>query len=311
MHSLAHYALLGSLLAGAAGALVLITLTIQHGLKRRAQPDATPEEAAARVRLVRLADSIAVACFAVAAGLGVVGLMHHTRPTPFAHAAGNDGKVGERLHALEARLASAELTIQRRASAPELRAWEDRLARLETRLGAVEDRAAVAERRAVASEQLARERREERVRVASAPPPRRVVTPAPAASKAVAAPPVPVPSASPRLAPVGGDAAHAPEPPLGKPEATVPAAPTPVSSAPAPVPALGSAPSTPAPGPVASAPPIPSAPQRERPRDDGSPADLPLGEKLRQDWSIIRKHVERGGDEWRDGWRQLKSLFGY
>ena len=153
MHSLAHYALLGSLLAAAAG-------------------------------------------------LGILGLMQTTSLTPRAIAAVDDGKVGERLHALEARLAGAELQIQGR-TAPELRAWEARLARLETRLGAVEDRAAVAERQSIAAEQLARERRDERARTAPVGVPRRAPTITPSAPVLLAPKPAATapPSASPRLVP--------------------------------------------------------------------------------------------------------------
>src|SRR5258705_223180 len=77
---------------GAAGALVLTIVTVQHGLKRRVVPDAdqAPEAAARRQRRVRLADTVAVLCFAVSAGLGVVGLMQQTRAVPAAMAAAPD-----------------------------------------------------------------------------------------------------------------------------------------------------------------------------------------------------------------------------
>jgi hypothetical protein len=40
------------------------------------------------------------------------------------------------------------------------------------------------------------------------------------------------------------------------------------------------------------------------------PAHEPsLGDKLRRDWDTIKHHARRGGDEWREGWAQLKRLF--
>ena len=48
----------------------------------------------------------------------------------------------------------------------------------------------------------------------------------------------------------------------------------------------------------------PARPKAEPPRE------ATVGEKLRRDWGVIREHAERGGEEWRDGWRQIKSLFG-
>jgi hypothetical protein len=47
-----------------------------------------------------------------------------------------------------------------------------------------------------------------------------------------------------------------------------------------------------------------------RARPELAPPDVSFGERLRRDWATIRDHAERGGDEWRDGWRQLKRLFG-
>ena len=62
MHSLAHYALFGSLVAGAIGALVLAAVTVKHGISRREGLDAdqTPEDTARREHSVRVADSVRI-----------------------------------------------------------------------------------------------------------------------------------------------------------------------------------------------------------------------------------------------------------
>jgi hypothetical protein len=274
MHSLAHYALLGSLLAGAAGALILIAVTVRHGLKRRGLPDGdeVPEDVVRRHRTVRLADTAAVLCFAISAGLGVVGLMQHTRAVPPPGATADEGQVAERLSALEKRVASAELELQSRSgAAPESRVWEDRLVRLESRLGAVEERAAIVERRGPAPR---------------APLPRAVapaaVTPR-SAPKAVPAPVVP--SASPSVPP--------PETVVPPARATAPLDP--------PAPAVTTEP------PVASIPPARREPAQAR--TEAADDDVPILEKIRRDWDEVKRHARRGGDEWREGWDQIKRLF--
>jgi hypothetical protein len=193
MQSPAHYALLGSLLAAAAGAVVLATVAVKHGFRRRVVHDdeQNPDAAACQHRIVRLADTVAVLCFAVSAGLGVVGVMQHTRAVP-APVAATDPAMPERMRALETRVAAAELALERHPSSPEWRAWEERLARLESRLGAVEERAVSAERRAIASEHASRARRDDRPRALPASPPR--AAPPPALRE-------PEASASPRTAP--------------------------------------------------------------------------------------------------------------
>src|SRR5438105_3047714 len=122
MQSLAHYALLGSLVAGAAGTIVLAVITLKFGFKRSAatDPEEPLDDTARRQRMIRLADTAAVLCFAVAASLGVVGLMQHTRGVTPAVAASDEPRVAERLEALEARLAAT--------ASPEWRSWEERLA---------------------------------------------------------------------------------------------------------------------------------------------------------------------------------------
>jgi hypothetical protein len=39
-------------------------------------------------------------------------------------------------------------------------------------------------------------------------------------------------------------------------------------------------------------------------------AEPSLAEKLSRDWDEIKRHARRGGDDWREGWGQLKRLFG-
>lgn len=289
MSPLPHYAMVGSLVAGAAGAIILAIVTIIHGLRRR-----EPVDTARRGQLLRLADTAAVLCFAVAAGLGVVALMRQSHGVP-PGASSEEGAVAERLQALETRIADAELKLQVRTPPPaELRAWEDRVVRLERQVGAIERSATAAARR------------EERPRPASVPAARKVAAPAawtplvtsapaasamPPATTATAAPapttaPAP-PSAAPRLAPPTAASAEA-----GATQAPAPSAPAPASTVPI--------------------PPEPQPPRAERPAPVERPArveDLPLGEKLRRDWDEIKREARRGGDDWREAWDQLKRLF--
>ena len=357
MHSLAHYMLLGSLIAGAVGAVILAIVVFKHGIAHRSSPDdnLSSEESIRLLRSIRLADTIAVLCFAVAAGLGVVGLTQNIRPTLPVIATADDTAMRERLSTLEGRLMKTEQQLPSRQDAPDLRAWEDRLARLESRLGAVEDRAAVAERRATDADRraTATERlteREVRTRATSVAVPKKAVAPekSAASEKTVAVPsgPAPVPtsvppSASPRLNPPGRDGHRGPEPSRPtSPEASRPEAGGQAASSEVPASAnddhaasVATAPPTPrepARAPVEATPRQPgrlrtdvlprepvavraeSAVSREPVRQRADPAsqDPSVGEKLRRDWATIREHVGRGGDEWRNGWRQLKSLFG-
>ena len=284
MHSLAHYALLGSLLAGAVGALALVAVTLKYGFKRRdpSDPDVPPEVVARRQRTIRLADTVAVLCFAVAAGLGVVGLMQQTRDgvTPVV-ATVAEGPVVDRLHALEKRLSSAEGELQARGTVtPEWRAWEDRIARLESRLGAVEERAAVAERRAPAPAPVA-----PAASAASQPGPLKRAAhakrlPAPAAPSAPPREALPATIATPEVAPPKAE----------------PSAPLAAVAAPAPPPPPAS---------IARGPREPARPKVEAP----APADVSIAEKIRRDWEAMKRDARRGGDEWREGWDQIRRLF--
>jgi hypothetical protein len=108
----------------------------------------------------------------------------------------------------------------------------------------------------------------------------RAVAPAAAAAKPKPVPPppsAPMPSASPQLSPAAGDEV-VPEPVVPpKRDTRVPAA-----TVTAPV---------------------------ARPRMEAKPEDPGLGEKLRRDWDAIKRQARRGGDEWREGWAQLKRVF--
>jgi hypothetical protein len=267
MYSLSHYALLGSLIAAAAGALVLAIVTFTHGPKRRETTDTAR---------LRLADTAAVLCFAVAAALGVLGVMHPPPATP-ALAAGDDSGLTERLQALEKRLASAELELQARTAAAttEWGTWDERLTRLESRVHAVEQRATAALRRAEPPPVPASTERN------SMPQPRPVSS----------LPTSPVPSASPAPMP---EVVAAPE---------VTKSPPPLSSAPI------VAPSPPAPREAVQARAEPSVRPNPPARVEPPVDDPSLGAKLRRDWDEIKRQARRSGDDWREGWDQLKRLF--
>ena len=144
MHSLAYYAILGSLIAGAAGALVLVAVAITHSLKRGpfSGGDPAPEDRARRQRIVRLADTFALLCFAVSTGLAIVAVTHQVRATSLAVAARDVGEILVRLEALETRLMGVEMQQQAGARlAAESGAGQERIGRLERRIDAVEARA--------------------------------------------------------------------------------------------------------------------------------------------------------------------------
>jgi hypothetical protein len=259
-----------------------------------------------------------VLCFAVAAGLGVVGLMRQSHGVP--SAAMDDGAFAERLQALEKRLADAELELQARTAptAAELRTWGDRIVRLEHQVGAIEQRVTAAARR------------DERPRSAPAPAPRKAAAPAawtPLAAPAPATQPTPAATATAATAtpPTATPPTVAPAPTAVIPE-PAPAAPPPPSASPrlvsptvASPEASGSHPAAPRAPLTASTPPIPPeshATRGERPARveraasvHRSAEDLPLREKLRRDWDEIKREARRGGDDWREAWDQLKRLF--
>ena len=299
MQTFAHYALLGSLIAAAAGVLVLTAVTVKYGIKRRALLEGDDESDAAelsrRQRTVRLADTMVVVCFAVAAGLGVVGMTRHARVA--AILPGVEGALAERVQALERRIASAELQLQARAMATtDARPWEERIAHIESRLGSMEDRAANAE-------SLSRERREEKARTVpvAVPVPRRT----PAVTKSIATAP---PTASPRHAPASASPRLAPRDEGGigpdvKQEAS--ASPPPLPTVTTPPPPIATAPPPP---PIVAAPVLPPR-EASKPRVQTPPADPSLADKVRNDWETVKREAQRSGAEWQEGWRQFRRLF--
>jgi len=255
----------------------------------------------------------------------------------------DDAATRERFIALEARLATAEQQSVQGQHTRDMRGWEERLTRVESRLGAVEDQAAVAERRATDAERRATDaerrageaeqlvRREASARTAPAATPKKPpVTASPVNVPTALPPSTPVaPGSSPRLNPPGRDVPRAPE--ASRPSSPAPLrqeAGVPPPPADAPTPASRETPA------VETMPLLPQdavrasgearEPAREplraradvtpreaaRARPELAPPDVSFGERLRRDWATIRDHAERGGDEWRDGWRQLKRLFG-
>jgi hypothetical protein len=110
MHSLVYYAMLGSLMAGAAGTFILVAVAVTYTLKSRRvlAGDLTAEDRARRRRVVRLGDAFALLCFAASAGLAIVGVVHQVHLASVAPAAVDRGAALARLDELEKRLASIE-----------------------------------------------------------------------------------------------------------------------------------------------------------------------------------------------------------
>ena len=350
MQSLAHYALFGSLAAGIAGAVILALVTLQHEWRRRHPLPEGEEESPQQVRTTRVADTLAVLCFAIAASLGVIGLTQQSR---------GGADITERMQRLETRLSGAESEIQSRGpSAPDFKSWEERLARLEGRLGAAEERASVADRRlgaaeervaatdrrvgateervatadrrAHAAEKLARESRDERA-VRRAPHDDSARDAVMASPQLAPAPPAPVPGAAkwapvapasvpPRSAPPTPERQETKPDAAAKPDAaTRPEALSAPSAAPAPARTSVAADpklDTPRPEvkPEVAKPAAPrqtaqAAPSRASRAPAAKPSEPSLGEKLRQDWQTIKREARRSGDDWREGWEQIRRLF--
>jgi hypothetical protein len=332
MQTLAHYALFGSLVAGAAGVLVLAIVTLKYGVHRRIPDgDDPPGRSQRTFRSIRLADTVAVLCFAIAAGLGVVGLTQQTRAIT-AVALGEENRLVERLQALEQRVERAEAQLKARAVAAEPKPWE-RIAQIERRVGSVEGR----------TTDGVRDRRDERPAAA----------PSAASRRSSSLPAVPatakrevsvMPSASPRSAPLSTDPVASPPSPeaTARPAPTAPAAtpdpaasagpasassggasavavpPLPEPAAPLPPPPVVSTPSPPA---VSTPPPPVAAVSSPRPRQVAPPArpappppaparEPTFGERVSSGWDALKRDLERGGDEWVAGWRRLRRLFG-
>lgn len=310
MHSFAQYALLGSLLAGAAGVLVLIAVTLKHGIRRQI-PDADDEPGAAQrtLRTIRLADTVAVVCFAVAAGLGVFGLMQQTQAMATAPRA-DEAELAARLQELEERLATAEALVHVRGIPARPRSessppsWEERVARLERRLGSMEERTANGDRIAGADA-------DERSPAAPAATPRR----APAATAATAPAPkrtAGLASSAPRATAKMSERMVSAQKPDESGTTITPAASPSASASGA---ALGTPPSEPAivtSAPVTVAPPpavtpplvtvaSPASRESTPPRPAPPARDPTLGQKLESDWETVkarraaqRRRMDRG-----------------
>ena len=279
MQPLVHYAFLGSLVAGAAGVAVVIFLTFTRVRRRPSEPDEDGETAPGIARSVHLADTVAVACFALSATLALIGLTQHARAAGPA-----DARLVERLDALEQRLATAEAQLEAgAATVVQPSPWEPRMERIEQRLSTVEDRAP-------GSERLAQDRAAspDTSRRAPEPPPARVAKPATPTKSA--RPPSPSSEAS----------GAAPKQPgaINAPTTAVPAEPTAAVAAPAP-------------SVMPSASPIAASPTPPAEQEPAAPPHEPtLGERAAAGWEAMKRDVARSGDEWLEGWRRLRRLFG-
>ena len=268
MELFTRYALVGSLVAGAAGVLTLVR--VKHGIRRHLeQGDEDAETPPRRIaRAVRLADAGAVLCFAMSVALGVAGLLQHTRSSV-------DGRLQERLDALEERLTIAEAQLEAgAATVVQIAPWEPRVARIERRLGTME------------SAQLAR-------------------SPKPVAAV--------VPSTSPRAAPGTNQPnrnaaalrtdADLPSTAPDAPVVAAPAAALTTASASMASPAI-----VPAHSSVAAAPPT-SPEEDTAPRTPPAAREPTLAERAASGWDSLKRDLARGGDEWMEGWRRLRRLF--
>jgi hypothetical protein len=104
MASLAHYTLMGNVLACVIGALVLALVAYRYGF---ASPlDEPSETSVRRVVASRLAHAIAAACFAAGAMLGIMTLWLHTAASARAGMSGGSGArtTDERLRDVEEQL---------------------------------------------------------------------------------------------------------------------------------------------------------------------------------------------------------------
>ena len=284
MHSLVYYAILGSLIAAAAGTLILITVAVTHSLKRfdTSHGDPTPKQRARQARVVRLADSCALLCFAVSAGLAFVAVMQQARATSLAVAPRDGGEIMQGLRALESRVAQVERQQQAGGVvATEASTGEDRIAQLERRIDAVEARATPAASR-VPKARAARTAtpaslHAERTIAAQPHPetvaPMNITSPTPAPPAGVATPEaVATPNrehviVTPSREPVAGSAVVAP--PIGR---------------------SGSA---------GVAPPSAKGDVRDQ--------EISVADQLRRDWAELKRDAAEG--QWRETWNGLKRLF--
>jgi hypothetical protein len=140
MDSLAYYAILGSLIAGAAGTLILLTVAVRQGVWGRGTvgTELAPADRARRHRTIRLADTSALLCFAASAALAIFGVMQQASLATVADAPRDRAEIIARFEAVETRVGLVE--AQRQADASAALTAGDRLARLERRIDAGEAR---------------------------------------------------------------------------------------------------------------------------------------------------------------------------
>ena len=304
MEVLAQFALVGALLSAATGALVLAWVVVNRW--RTSEEDVADDSAP---RPARVARAIALLCFAVAAGFGVIGLVQQRPASPGETTAVTDAtELVVRLRAVEQRLTSAEQQLRLRgavaqepgamaqqpiAMAQQPGGWEAQLAEIQNRLAAMEARA-----------------------VASAPPtPQPVPAMQPPAVSRRSSPAPAAPREARAVAAV--PPTQQPVPPMGPPAVSRRSSPAPAASMPPPPPPsasvqspeLAASPSSstpPPPPPVAAASPTP---ENVPPRLAAPKEEVPIGEQLRREWDLVKRHARTGSDELRAGWEEVKRLF--
>src|SRR5437667_365492 len=118
MQTFSQFALPGTILASALGAVVLCLVLLFYGVKTEPDDEHAPGR---RLLLIRLGHAAAAACFATALMLGTVALIDQRR----AAAAGSivqpredTRRLEARVSELEQRLAATELQVSEPASAP-------------------------------------------------------------------------------------------------------------------------------------------------------------------------------------------------
>jgi hypothetical protein len=110
MQTFAHYALPGTILASALGAVVLCIVLLLYGFKTEPDDERSP---ARRLLAIRFGHAMAAACFAAALILSTAALIDQRRaalaePTPAARRTEDVQRLRAQLRALERRLADVE-----------------------------------------------------------------------------------------------------------------------------------------------------------------------------------------------------------
>jgi hypothetical protein len=108
MQTFAQFALPGTIVASAVGAVVLCVVLLVYGFKSEPDDERAPMR---RLVLIRLGHALAAACFAAALMLSTVALLDQRRnvaPGPVAQTTDEMQRLEARVNELEQRLASAE-----------------------------------------------------------------------------------------------------------------------------------------------------------------------------------------------------------